>query len=76
MGAKILVKDRVAVIKGVRTLYGTSVSAEDLRGGAALVIAALRAEGETAIDGVRHIDRGYDNIEAALSALGAEIRRV
>lgn len=76
MGAKILVKDRVAVIKGVRTLYGTSVSAEDLRGGAALVIAALRAEGETAIDGVRHIDRGYDNIEAALSALGADIRRV
>lgn len=75
MGAKITVKDRIAVIKGVKKLYGSSVAAEDLRGGAALVLAALGAEGDSAISGVKHIDRGYYKIENDLSALGAEIKR-
>lgn len=76
MGAKILVKDRVAVVKGVKRLSGASVSAEDLRGGAALCVAALGAEGISVISGVRHIDRGYDKIETALAALGADVRRI
>ena len=76
MGAKIIVKDRVAVVKGVKKLYGATVAAEDLRGGAALVAAAIGAEGETVVSGVRHIDRGYDKIENALAALGADIRRI
>lgn len=75
MGAKILVKDRVAVIKGVKRLRAADVTAEDLRGGAALVTAALCAEGTTHLSGVRHIDRGYEKIEETLSALGADIRR-
>lgn len=75
MGAKIIVKDRVAVVKGMKSLYGAYVSAEDLRGGAALVTAALGAEGETVISGVHHIDRGYDRIEYALASLGADIVR-
>ncbi len=76
MGAKILVKDRVAVVKGVKKLSGAHVTAEDLRGGAALCVAALCADGETVIDGVRHIDRGYDAIENVLGALGADVTRV
>ncbi|MDE7395416.1 MAG: UDP-N-acetylglucosamine 1-carboxyvinyltransferase [Clostridiales bacterium] len=76
MGAKILVKDRVAVIKGTERLTAASVVAEDLRGGAALVTAALCAEGTTHISGVRHIDRGYENIEDSLRSLGADIERV
>ena len=75
MGAKITVKDRIAVIKGVKKLYGTAVSAEDLRGGAALVLAALGAEGESIVSGVAHIDRGYCHIEDDLKALGADIAR-
>lgn len=76
MNAKITVKDRVAVIKGVKRLNGTSVVAEDLRGGAALVIAALGAEGVSAVGGVCHIDRGYYKIEDDLSKLGADILRI
>ena len=75
MGAKIIVKDRVAVVKGVKRLTGAYVAAEDLRGGAALVTAALAAEGETVITGVKHIDRGYDKIEEVLTQLGADIVR-
>ncbi len=76
MGANIIVKDRVAVVKGVPSLYGAPVSAEDLRGGAALVVAALAAQGESVISGVRHIDRGYDKIEQSLAVLGADIARI
>ncbi len=75
MGAKITVKDRVAVIKGVAFLRGADIKAEDLRGGAALVNAALGAEGESRIYGVEHIDRGYYSIEETFSALGGEIKR-
>lgn len=76
MGADIKTSGRTAVIKGVKSLYGTKVKAADLRGGAALVTAALAAEGETEISGVELIDRGYENIEKVFSALGADIKRV
>lgn len=76
MGAMITVKDRVAVIRGVPKLRGAALKASDLRGGAALVIAALAAEGRSVVYGVEHIDRGYEYIEETLAALGANIRRV
>lgn len=76
MGARITVKDRVAVIKGVKTLKGAPLIAEDLRGGAALVVGALGAEGESTISGVENIDRGYYHIEKDFSALGAYINRI
>lgn len=76
MGAAITVKNRVAVVRGVPQLRGAVLKAQDLRGGAALVIAALSAEGRSVIYGTEHIDRGYESIETALSALGASVRRV
>lgn len=75
MGANITVKDRTAVIRGVKRLKGAQVCAEDLRGGAALVLAGLAAEGETTVRNARHIDRGYQNIETVFRALGADIQR-
>lgn len=71
MGAEISVAGQSAVVKGVPFLHGARVSATDLRGGAALVLAALFAEGETEISQVHHIDRGYESMECALSLLGA-----
>lgn len=76
MGADIRVDGRVAVIRGVERLTGASVTAKDLRGGAALVMAGLAAEGETIVDGVKHIDRGYQKLEEKLIELGANIKRV
>jgi UDP-N-acetylglucosamine 1-carboxyvinyltransferase len=76
MGANIKVEGRIAVIKGVEKLVGANVRARDLRGGAALVVAGLAAQGTTVIGNVRHIDRGYENIEKYLSMVGANIRRV
>jgi len=76
MGAVITVKDRVAVVRGVPKLNGATLKASDLRGGAALVVAALGAEGRSVVYGVEHIDRGYEYIENALSALGAKIKRI
>ena len=75
MGADIRVEGRVAVVCGVERLHGADVFAADLRGGAALVVAGLAAEGQTAISEIRHIDRGYERIEEALIPLGAKIRR-
>lgn len=75
MGAKISVDGRVAVVCGVEKLSGAEVSAADLRGGAALVIAALSAEGKTQIHTPEYIDRGYEAFEETLSALGADIKR-
>lgn len=75
MGANISVDDRTAIIRGVERLYGASVEATDLRAGAALVIAALGANGVSTIDGVHHIDRGYVYLEKQLKALGAHITR-
>ena len=76
MGADIKVKGRVAVVNGVESLYGAEVTAGDLRGGAALTIAGLIAEGYTLVNDVRHIDRGYYHLESSLSKLGADIKRL
>jgi UDP-N-acetylglucosamine 1-carboxyvinyltransferase len=76
MGARIELKGNVAVVKGVDRLYGAQVMATDLRASASLVIAALAAEGETLIDRIYHLDRGYEALEKKLGALGAQIRRV
>ncbi len=76
MGADIRVEDgRVAVIEGVKKLYAANVSSSDLRGGCALVVAAIGAEGITVVDEIHHIDRGCEAIEKSLSQLGAEIKR-
>ena len=75
MGADIRIEGKAAVIRGVRKLYGANVSATDLRGGAALVLAALAAEGKSRIGEVFHLDRGYESLETALASLGAVIRR-
>ncbi len=75
MGASILVSGRTAVIHGVRALHGARVTARDLRGGAALVIAGLAAEGRTFVENAEIIDRGYQSLEKTLSSLGADIRR-
>lgn len=76
MGAKINVEGRVAVIDGVESLCGARVDSPDLRGGSALVIAALAAKGTTEIGSVSHIDRGYEKIEESLKSLGAHIERI
>ena len=75
LGAKIKTANRVAVIDGVSELSGAKVKSTDLRGGAALVIAGLAANGRTEIDRVSHIDRGYEDIEENLRCLGADIKR-
>jgi UDP-N-acetylglucosamine 1-carboxyvinyltransferase len=66
----------MAVIEGVSRLHGVGVQATDLRGGAALMIAALSAEGESRISEIRHIERGYEGPEKILSALSANIKRI
>ena len=78
MGANIIVTsdNRTAIVHGVRNLASASVSATDLRAGAALVIAALGAEGESVVDGLHHISRGYENLSDDLFRLGADIRYV
>lgn len=76
LGANIKVEGRVAVVEGVPKLSGALVEAPDLRGGAALVLAGLAAEGTTGITGVRHLDRGYAGLETTLQQIGADIRRV
>ena len=76
MGADITVRNRTAVIRGVQKLHGAKVTAGDLRGGAALVLAGLVADGETTVLDLSHIDRGYADFEYKLKKLGAKIRRV
>ena len=76
MGAKILCAGRTAIVQGVKELTGAQVTARDLRGGAALVLAGLAARGETRVDNAALVDRGYEKFERQLSALGAGIRRV
>lgn len=75
MGADIVTEKSVARITGVKTLCAAHVQASDLRGGMALVIAGLCASGETEVERVYHIDRGYEDLEQKLTALGADIRR-
>lgn len=76
MGCKIKTEGKVAIVEGVRKLYGAKVVATDLRGGAALVLAGLAAQGETVISNVKLIDRGYESIESSLSLVGADIKRI
>src|SRR4029077_5804208 len=76
MGANISIEGRRAVVHGPTALSGSGVIASDLRASASLVLAALVAQGETIIDRVYHIDRGYERIEEKLSAVGARIRRI
>lgn len=76
MGADIKTEGRVAIVSGVNSIHGAPVSATDLRGGAALVVAALGAVGKSEISELKHIDRGYDGLEEALRGLGAEIERI
>lgn len=73
MGAKITVEGKTAVIKGVRRLYGTSVKATDLRGGAALVMAGVVAKGKTKIENIEYILRGYEKFDKKLKKLGVDI---
>ena len=76
LGAAITIEGHTAIINGVDKLVGAPVMATDLRASASLVIAALAAEGETLIDRIYHLDRGYDRMEVKLSAVGAHIQRV
>jgi UDP-N-acetylglucosamine 1-carboxyvinyltransferase len=76
MGADIQVKGRTAVVRGVNQLNGAPVMATDLRASMSLIIAGLAAEGETAVNRVYHLDRGYERLEEKLSAVGADIERV
>ncbi len=75
LGADIKIDGNTAVMKGVEKLQGATVMATDLRASASLVVAGLVAEGETHVERIYHLDRGYANIEAKLNALGANIRR-
>lgn len=76
LGAHIQIDGKVAVIEGVEKLSGATVMATDLRASASLVIAGLVASGETQVDRIYHLDRGYDRMEAKLRALGADVERV
>ncbi|MGO2879234.1 MAG: UDP-N-acetylglucosamine 1-carboxyvinyltransferase, partial [Halomonas sp.] len=76
MGADIALEGNTALINGVEKLSGAPVMATDLRASASLVIAAMMAEGETLVDRIYHIDRGYECIEEKLQLLGARIRRI
>ena len=76
LGASIVVEGHMAMVDGVGRLVGAPVMATDLRASASLVIAALAAQGETLIDRIYHLDRGYDRMEVKLSAVGANIERV
>lgn len=75
MGTVFTQKDRTIIIRGVESLNGASVTARDLRGGAALTLAGLRAIGETIVYGAEHIDRGYERLDETLTALGAPVKR-
>ncbi len=76
LGANINVHGASAVVRGVRALAGAEVMATDLRASVSLVLAGLVAEGETVIDRVYHLDRGYERLEAKLAACGGSIERV
>mgnify|MGYP000873520501 FL=1 len=76
MGADIELQGHTAIVRGKERLQGAPVMATDLRASASLIIAGLAADGETTIDRVYHLDRGYANIDTKLQELGAHIRRV
>jgi UDP-N-acetylglucosamine 1-carboxyvinyltransferase len=76
LGADIRLEGNTAIIQGVNKMSGAPIMATDLRASACLVLAGLVAEGDTTVDRVYHIDRGYENIEEKLGTLGAKIRRL
>jgi len=76
LGAKIHIEGKVAVMEGVEKLSGATVMATDLRASASLVIAGLVAQGETLVDRIYHLDRGYDHMESKLRGIGACIERI
>jgi UDP-N-acetylglucosamine 1-carboxyvinyltransferase len=76
MGASVRKEGSAAIVQGVKELQGATVMASDLRASAALVLAGLVAKGQTRIDRVYHIDRGYERIEQKLAAVGAQIERI
>jgi UDP-N-acetylglucosamine 1-carboxyvinyltransferase len=76
LGAEIVIEGNTAITEGVSGLSGATVMATDLRASASLVIAGLAAEGETLVDRIYHLDRGYDQMEKKLAAVGANITRV
>jgi len=76
MGADIELDGHTAVVNGVEQLMGAQVMATDLRASASLVIAGLAAKGETLIDRIYHLDRGYEKMEDKLQAVGADIQRL
>jgi UDP-N-acetylglucosamine 1-carboxyvinyltransferase len=76
LGADITVEGNTAIVRGVPRLSGATVMATDLRASAGLVIAGLVGEGETVVDRIYHLDRGYEHMESKLAALGARIERI
>lgn len=76
MGANIQVDGKIAVIEGVQNLTGVNVKATDLRAGAAMIIAGLTAKGETTVEDIQYIDRGYEDVVQKFSSIGAKIKRV
>jgi len=76
LGANIRIEGNTAVIRGVESMSGAPLMATDLRASACLVLAGLVAKGDTTVDRIYHIDRGYENIEEKLGTLGAKIRRL
>lgn len=76
LGADIKVEGKVAVVDGVRKLYSAPLCAKDLRGSAALVVAALAAEGTTEIDTTEYLERGYEDLEVVLTSMGASVRKI
>ncbi len=75
-GADIRVEGKVAVVDGVRRLLSANVRAQDLRGAAALVVAALCARGQSEISGIEYLERGYEDLELVLSSLGADVKKL
>ena len=76
MGADIQINGKTAIVTGTEQLYGATVTAKDLRAGAALVIAGLAAKGTTRVKNANYVERGYEQLIEKLSALGAQIRRI
>ena len=76
LGADIRVEGKVAVVDGVKKLLCADVRAQDLRGAAALVVAALCARGQSQISGIEYLERGYEDFELVLSSLGADVKKV
>ena len=76
MGANISVEGKVAIVQGVEQLKGAPVGADDLRAGAAMLIAGFAAHGQTEIENISHIDRGYERFVEKFTALGGDIKRV